>query len=65
MEKNSTLCTLTDFLRSEKKFMESLKLHCTNPEQPPRAMINNILNYSKALKVVKTKKIGHLELVLN
>lgn len=33
--------------------------------QPDKQVIENILNYSKALKVTKSKSIGHIEEVKN
>ncbi len=33
--------------------------------EPSRNVINNILNYSKALSVRKSKNLEHIELVLN
>lgn len=35
------------------------------PHEPESSIINNILNYSKALSVRKSKNIDHIELVLN
>ncbi len=34
-------------------------------DEPNNSIINNILNYSKALSVRKSKKLEHIELVLN
>ncbi|MCC6837078.1 MAG: hypothetical protein IT234_00955 [Bacteroidia bacterium] len=35
------------------------------PHEPESNIIKNILNYSKALSVRKSKNIEHIELVLN
>lgn len=34
-------------------------------EEPNDNIINNILNYSKALSIRKSKRVKHIELVLN
>ncbi len=62
MEKNSTLkksFRAADFEKmTEKKNSENLV-------PPPKTIVNNILNYSKALSVIKTKQMGYVEFVLN
>jgi hypothetical protein len=35
------------------------------PYEPGDSVINNILNYSKALSIRKSKNVEHIELVLN
>lgn len=35
------------------------------PYEPGESVINNILNYSKALSIRKSKNIEHIEIVLN
>ena len=35
------------------------------PFEPGNTVINNILNYSKALSIRKSKSIEHFEMVLN
>ncbi len=35
------------------------------PYQPGNNVINNILNYSKALSIRKSKSLAHFEMVLN
>lgn len=65
MEKNSTLNDLAATTRYEKKERESLGLISNNSAQPSPKVINNILNYSKALRVRKTKNLGYLEFVMN
>lgn len=65
MEKNSTLDELALFTRNEKKYLKSLGLISVNSGGPSPAVIQNILNYSKALSVRKTKGFGFIEFVLN
>ena len=65
MEKNSTLNYLEAFTGKEKKEMETLGLIPGNSAQPSLSVIKNILNYSKALKIRKTKSGDYLEFVLN
>lgn len=65
MEKNSTLKKHADSTVKEKGNMESTGLISGNASQPSQSVINNILNYSKALSVIKTKSRGYLEFVLN
>lgn len=65
MEKNSTLKKHADFTVKEKENMESTGLISNNASQPSQTAINNILNYSKALSVLKAKSCGYLEFVLN
>lgn len=34
-------------------------------DEPGKSVINNILNYSRALSIRKSKRIGYFEMVLN
>jgi hypothetical protein len=64
MEKNSTLNHLAAVIPQEKLKTEELGMTPGN-SQPSQLAISNILNYSKALSVQKTKKRGFLEFILN
>lgn len=62
MEKNSTLkpsCAV-DFEKMGLEIPNSL-----NSAPPPKGIIENILNYSRALAIIKTKKGAYLEFVMN
>jgi hypothetical protein len=48
------------------KISTEVKVEPFNPNEiPSDTIIRNILNYSKALKIEKSKNIDHIELVLN
>ena len=49
----------TEFNTNETKSFE------TGNEMPAESVINNILNYSKALSIKKSKNLEHFEIVLN
>ena len=61
MQKNSTHFSNASFIPHEKKDM---KEH-SSQELPGDAVIQNILNFSKALRIKKSAAIGAIELVLN
>ena len=65
MEKNSTLNELAEFALNEKKMLVSLGLISPGSPQAPKCLVDNILNYSKVLRVYKTKNVGYLEFILN
>lgn len=62
MAKNSTLFSNTPFISDTKKKLKEDALNC---ESPSDAVIQNILNFSKALKIERSKSIGFVETVLN
>lgn len=74
MGKTTTLADLAHFCREEKKMLKSLGLEEESMDmideapyklEPKKETVNNILNYSKALSVRKSKVLGSVEFVLN
>jgi hypothetical protein len=63
MDKTSTLTLLTA-PKSKKEKSEDLGFSL-NHDGPSDAVINNLLNYSKALTVTPSKSIGYVENLLN
>ena len=61
MEKNSTLKSFAAPTQPEKKNSKEL----ISSLQPHQSTIRNILNYSKALDIRKTKNFGWIEFVIN
>lgn len=53
--------------QNEKSFKESLDKMEENKElySPKKQTINNILNYSKALSIKKSKHVDYIEMILN
>jgi len=53
--------------QNEKSFKESLNKMDENNEKysPKKQTINNILNYSKALSIKKSKHVDYIEMILN
>lgn len=53
--------------QNEKSFKESLNNMEENNEKysPKKQTINNILNYSKALSIKKSKHVDYIEMILN
>jgi hypothetical protein len=62
-----TLQDLSDFTQNERKMVEGIfPLAKSNEELEPREeILQNILNYSKALSVRKSKKMNNFTMVLN
>lgn len=56
-----------ELAQNEKTLKESLNnMEASQPElSPKRQTINNILNYSKALSVKKSKNVDYIEVILN
>ncbi|MBE7442835.1 MAG: hypothetical protein KF732_00555 [Flavobacteriales bacterium] len=56
-----------ELAQNEKTLKESLNnLETAEPERSPKKQtINNILNYSKALSVKKSKTVDCIEMILN
>jgi hypothetical protein len=56
-----------EIAQNEKTLKESLnQLEVSEPElSPKKQTINNILNYSKALSVKKSKNVDYIEMILN
>lgn len=64
MAKNSTLSSNASFISlGEKNLKEKASLD--NTVSPGDAVIANILNYSKALKIEKSQQVGLIEIVQN
>ena len=61
MQKNSTHFSNTSFIPHGKKDMKEI----SSQEIPDDAVIKNILNFSKALKIEKSYSLGFIEVVLN
>ncbi len=53
--------------QNEKSLKKSLnQLEVSKPElSPKKQTINNILNYSKALSIKKSKHVDYIEMILN
>jgi hypothetical protein len=62
MSKTSTKQNITS---PKTKMNENIDDTNEFPFEPGNAVINNILNYSKALSIRKSKKMTHFEMVLN
>jgi hypothetical protein len=56
-----------ELAQNEKTLKESLNnMETSQPERSPKKQtINNILNYSKALSVKKSKNVDYIEMILN
>jgi hypothetical protein len=56
-----------EIAQNEKTLKKSLnQLEVSEPElSPKKQTINNILNYSKALSVKKSKNVDYIEMILN
>ncbi len=64
--KNSTLDALAQFSKSEKELTKAVFSGTDAAKMNPRKdTVRNILNYSKALSVRKTKTLDRVFLVLN
>lgn len=65
--KNSTLNALADFSEHEKELTSALfgNSNTVESDSPSNSTINNILNYSAALSVRKSKHLDNIFLVLN
>jgi len=63
MQKNFTL-SYSLFISERKKSL-SKKTEALSPFLPDEITVQNILNFSKAMKVEKTKSAGVVELYLN
>ena len=67
MLKNITLEELAEFTQNESQILAELGL-CTKDEvieTPSQHVVDNVLNYSKALSIRKSKIVGTIESVLN
>jgi hypothetical protein len=68
MKQTSTLQSLTQFVQEEEEMILSLGLKKSNEQKqfaPKQSTINNILSFSKAYSVKKSKNVGHIEQMLN
>lgn len=64
--KNSTLDALAHFSRNEKQLFSGLENSFEDGLQSPaKQTVRNILDYSKALSVRKSKHLNHLFMTLN
>ena len=66
MDESFTLEDLAQFTREEAAIAQSLGL--TKEEEivkAPQHIVDNVLNYSKALSVRKSEKLGTIEMLLN
>ena len=61
MAKTSTHFSIASFVSQDKKNLKEDSLR----EYPSEAVIKNILNFSKALKIEKSRHTGFVEIVLN
>ena len=61
MAKTSTHFSIASFISPNKKNLKEDSLR----EYPSEAVIKNILNYSKTLKIEKSRHTGFVEIVLN
>lgn len=62
MQKHSTLISINFFIADEE---EPVKTSASKSQEPGKMVIQNILNYSKALKIKKTSKGEIIEMVNN
>jgi hypothetical protein len=62
---NFTLDELSDFTRKEEEMMKGLMPGALPHSEPSDQSIQNILAYSKALSVRRSKHLKHVRLVLN
>ena len=64
MAKNSTLSSIESFISNASK---EAKENASSEDQhsPSEAVISNILNFSKALRVEHSREAGTIEMVLN
>lgn len=62
-----TLYDLVVFTQNEKRMVEKVlpKAYEEQDMNPSEETVRNILNYSKALSVRKSKKINRIRLILN
>lgn len=66
MSQKTTLNNLADFCKKEQSLLDGLvKTEKEMYNAPSEGTILNILNYSKAVSIRKSKFIGQLEFVLN
>ena len=70
MDLNSTLDELAAFTQHEQELLAELELmeskaFAEQELQPKQSTIDNLLNYSKALSVRRSKNLGMVEVVLN
>jgi len=65
MEKNSTLFYFTSSVDCAKDLSTNHPHTSDNFAVPTNSVIQNILNYSKALRINKSKAVGIIENVLN
>ncbi|MBI4930316.1 MAG: hypothetical protein HY841_06105 [Bacteroidetes bacterium] len=61
MQKNSTHFPNASFIPHDKKDMKEI----SSLELPSDAVIQNIINFSKALKISKSREVGLIEIILN
>jgi hypothetical protein len=62
---NYTLDELADFTRKEEKMVKEMLPNFGLQAEPSESCIQNILAYSKALSVRKSKTLEHIRLILN
>jgi hypothetical protein len=65
MKKNITLNQISLFTQNEEQLIKEIGLFQDEQISPKKSTIQNILNFSKALQVKKTKSIGYCVQVLN
>ena len=72
MEESFTLDELADFIQNERQLLAELGMDDLEQDEqsdiqlsPRKHVIDNILNYSRALSVRPSKLIGHIEIVNN
>lgn len=68
MPKTYTLSDLVEFTKEEDAIIESLfndQKFISKKAKPSKNVINNILNYSKALSIKKSESLDNIEIVLN
>ena len=69
MSHTYTLSDLVQFTKEEDAIIKSIffnaKKFNNKKVEPPKHIINNILNYSKALSIRKSKNLDNIEMILN
>lgn len=64
MEKKTTLSFLS-FTRPNKTGADEKNFFNREDEVPGQTVLSNILNFSRALQIEQSKKIGFVEMILN
>lgn len=64
MNQNYSKKSLTQFAYKEEESLENF-FEGIEQKEPGKLIVANVLNYSRALSVRKSKSLNHIEMVLN